>query len=169
MKINCINCGKEFEIYPSGYREKGDCCSISKKFPSEIGKIKKGKLIRTHSLDAGQDIISNENKIIKSNSSEIIKTNLYINVPENYVGLIWSRSGLSVKHKIEVGAGCIDSGYTGEILVHLYNFGKTDYNIKNGDKIAQLLTVPVNLNNYQHIDKLDVTDRNDGGFGHTGK
>ena len=134
------------------------------------GEIKQGKLYKANDLDAGQDIFSNEDVVIEPRSSKLISTNLYISIPQEHVGLIWSRSGLSVKHKIEVGAGCIDIGYTGEVKVHLYNLSDTAYNVKNGDKIAQLLTIPINLLRYKQVDEFTPieSNRNNGGFGSTG-
>jgi len=74
-----------------------------------------------------------------------------------------------VKNKIEVGAGCIDENFTGEIKVHLYNFNDSVYNVKKEDRIAQLLTIPINLQEYEQVDELDETVRGEGGFGSTGK
>ena len=83
--------------------------------------------------------------------------------------MLWSRSGLSVKYRLEVGAGCIDSGYTGEVKVHLYNHSDEDYKVNIGDKIAQLLTIPVNLNMYKKVQFLEDSDRGEKGFGSSGK
>lgn len=146
---------------------------VNGRFIKGCGKMKSPnknirQLFKKNVGDAGLDICSNEESIIKGNSSKLITTGLYISIPENCVGLIWSRSGLSVKSKIEVGAGCIDSGYRGEILIHLYNFGEEDFKIMPGDRIAQLLTIPINLNFYDEVDELDNTDRGQSGFGSTG-
>ncbi len=139
------------------------------------GKITTGRLHKSRVLDAGQDIFSDEDTVIEAGSSKLISTDLRIEVPDGHVGLIWSRSGMSVKNKIEVGAGCIDIGYTGEVKVHLYNLGKDIYNISRGDKIAQLLTIPINLERYvdERSDKtvLELSnepERGAGGFGSSG-
>lgn len=134
------------------------------------GEIRQGKLYKANNLDAGQDIFSNEDVVIEANSGKLISTNLYIAVPDNHVGLIWSRSGLSVKHKIEVGAGCIDIGYRGEVKVHLYNFSNTPYKVNTGDKIAQLLTIPINLLEYKQVEEFTIveSERNEKGFGSSG-
>jgi dUTP pyrophosphatase len=134
----------------------------------KIGKVQSGKLTRNNPLDAGQDVYSSEEVIIYAGESKVVKTNLRIDVPQGCVGLLWSRSGLSVKHNIEVGAGCIDSGYTGEVAVHLYNHGSDAYKVNAGDKIAQLLTIPVNLINYVEVDELDDSARGDNGFNSSG-
>lgn len=126
-------------------------------------------LSKKHFEDAGLDVASSENIVVPAYSSAVISTNLYIAVPTGCVGLLWSRSGLSVKHNIEVGAGCIDSNYRGEVKVHLYNHSDTDFEVHNGDRIAQLLTIPVVLSTYNKVDKLSDTDRGMNGFGSTGK
>lgn len=135
-----------------------------------VGEIKQGKLYKANNLDAGQDIFSNEDITIEANSSKLISTNLYIAIPDGHVGLIWSRSGLSVKHKIEVGAGCIDIGYRGEVKVHLYNFNNIPYKVNVGDRIAQLLTIPINLLEYKQVKEFTVveSERNEKGYGSSG-
>lgn len=125
-------------------------------------------LTKKNHFDAGLDIKSNENCIIEAHDSRLISTGLYLQIPNGFVGLIWSRSGISVKNKVEVGAGCIDSTYRGQIMVHLHNFGEKEFEIKKGDRIAQLLTVPVCLNEYISVDELDETERNQNGFGSSG-
>lgn len=126
------------------------------------------QLTKVHEADAGLDILSAQALVLPAGKSEVVKTGLHVAIPFGFVGLIWPRSGLSVKHRIETGAGCIDSGYRGELLVHLYNFGETDYMVNVGQKIAQLLTIPVHLGLYTKVDTLDETPRGYGGFGHTG-
>lgn len=126
------------------------------------------QLYKKHKFDAGLDIRSNEKIIVRANSKQIIKTNLFCAIPDYHVGLIWSRSGLSAKHGIEVGAGCIDSSYRGEIKVLLYNHSDVDFTINDGDRIAQMLTIPININSYKKVDSLDDTERGEGGFNSTG-
>jgi dUTP pyrophosphatase len=133
-----------------------------------IGTILAGSLTKNNHLDAGLDITSAEDCIIGAGDSCLISTGLFINVPEGCVGLIWSRSGLSVKYRLEVGAGCIDSGYNGEVKVHLYNHGFESYKVRVGDKIAQLLTIPVILTEYVKVDYFQESDRGDKGFGSSG-
>lgn len=126
------------------------------------------KLTRNNPLDAGQDVHSAEELRIPPRSSALISTELFVAVPEGCVGLLWSRSGLSVKHNIECGAGCIDAGYRGEVKVHLYNHGDKPFYINKGDRIAQLLTIPISLQNYVSVDSLPEADRGDNGFGSSG-
>lgn len=135
-----------------------------------MGKIKSGVLTRANHLDAGLDVQSNEIITIPAYDSALISTGLIINIPKGHVGLLWSRSGLSVKHKLEVGAGCIDSGYHGEIKVHLYNHGEDSYTINIGERIAQLLTIPISLIEYEQVKEFEETsERGRKGFGSTGK
>jgi len=126
-------------------------------------------LYKKHSLDAGLDISATTACIIPARGSSLISTELNIAIPAGYVGLLWSRSGLSVKNKIEVGAGCIDCGYTGEVKVHLYNHSDSPYQVNVGDRIAQLLTIPINYADYHLVNVLEATERGEGGFGHTGR
>ena len=135
----------------------------------KAGKLFSGMLTKKYVYDAGQDVHADDTVLIPAKGSELVKTNLRVAVPVGCVGLLWPRSGLSVHHDIEVGAGCIDSDYRGEVLVHLYNFGEYDYTVNKGDKIAQLLTIPINLNPYEKADLTDDTDRGVNGFGSTGK
>tara|TARA_R110000868_G_scaffold297607_1_gene557935 strand:+ start:113 stop:511 length:399 start_codon:yes stop_codon:yes gene_type:complete len=130
-------------------------------------KILEGSLTKTNYLDAGLDIKSNEDCVVQSQSNLLVHTGLFINVPEDHVGLVWSRSGLA-KLGIVVGAGCIDSGYNGEVLVLLFNHGMADYHVKTGDRIAQLLTIPVNLGLYTQVTSFEESDRGSNGFGSTG-
>ena len=127
------------------------------------------ELTKKNKFDAGLDVPSNEDIIIPRRSSAIVHTGIRIAVPDNYVGLLWSRSGLSVKHKIEVGAGVVDSTYRGELMVHLFNHGDEPFEVKKGDRIAQLITMYINIHPYYKVEKLDNTDRGDNGFGSTGK
>ncbi len=134
-----------------------------------LGKIYSGKLTKKHKEDAGQDIYSSETTLIPARDSAVLHTDLVIGIPMGCVGLIWSRSGLSVKHKLEVGAGCIDSLYRGEILVHLYNHSDYDYTVNAGDRIAQLLTIPIMVDTYLQSVLDEQTVRGTNGFGSTGK
>jgi len=133
------------------------------------GEIKSGKLTRQNISDAGQDIHASEAVLIPARSRCLVSTGLVIHIPHGYVGLIWPRSGLSVRYGLETGAGCIDSGYHGEVMVNLYNHGNEDYQIEAGARIAQLLTLPVNLTAYRPVSEFSKTsERGTNGFGSTG-
>jgi dUTP pyrophosphatase len=83
-------------------------------------------------------------------------------------GRVAPRSGLTVKHGIHVGAGVIDPDYTGEIKVALFNLGDVPFEIKKGDRIAQLVLERCETPDVHEIDTLDETGRGAGGFGSTG-
>jgi len=127
------------------------------------------KIKKAYKSDAGYDIKANETIVVPAKGKAIVSTNLYLNIPEGYFGLVYSRSGLSVYHNIEVGAGVIDAGYTGEIKVVLYNYGDKNYIVKRGDKIAQLIFLPVISVSFIEKENFSKTKRGKKGFGSTGK
>ena len=90
-------------------------------------------------------------------------------IPEGNYGRIAPRSGLAAKHSIDVGAGVIDSDYRGEVKVLLFNLSDTDFEVKPGDRIAQLIIEKYTMTEIQEVEgKLDDTVRGEGGFGSTG-
>ena len=101
----------------------------------------------------------------------VIPTGLAIALPSaDYVALVFARSGLGIKHGVAPAncVGVIDSDYRGEILVGLHNAGQEDYTIQPGDRIAQLMVIPVVQAQVRMVDELDETRRGSGGFGSTG-
>lgn len=126
-------------------------------------------LTKSNPLDAGLDIKSAEDITIWPRSRCLIDTGLFLEIPKGCVGLIWSRSGLAAKKGIEAGAGCIDATYRGQVKVLLHNHSDEKYCIKRGERIAQLLTIPVVLANYVESEALGETERGTGGFGSSGK
>lgn len=101
-----------------------------------------------------------------------LPTGIAIALPSaGYAALVFARSGLGVKHGIALsnGVGVIDSDYRGEILVGLQNSGGREFTIQPGDRIAQLMVVPVVQAQVKMVDQLDETQRGAGGFGSTGK
>lgn len=123
---------------------------------------------RAHSTDAGLDILSPFNTIVRARESVIIKTGVHVQLPDNTAGLLVSKSGLNVKHGI-TSTGLIDQGYTGEITVKLYNNGNRDYKIERGDKISQLVIIPVLYESVELVEELEETERGSAGFGSTGR
>ena len=97
-----------------------------------------------------------------------IDTGVHVEIPEGYVGLIKSKSGLNVKFGLTTD-GVIDAHYTGSIKVKLYNSLNTPHHFKAGDKIAQLVIVPCLLPELELVDSLEETDRGNNGFGSTGR
>lgn len=100
--------------------------------------------------------------------SAVIDTGVHVQIPECCVGFIKSKSGLMVNHGI-LTDGTIDCGYTGSIKVKLFNHGGSKYEVKKGDKIAQLVIVPCVLLPLEEVDSLGKTARGNGGFGSTGR
>jgi dUTP pyrophosphatase len=88
---------------------------------------------------AGYDLMSVEDSVVPSRGKILIATGLSMAIPIGNYGRIAPRSGLAAKNFIDVGAGVIDADYRGEVKVLLFNFGETDFNIKQGDRIAQLI------------------------------
>ena len=125
-------------------------------------------LHKAHNSDAGWDIAASGKTIIPAGQSRVISTNLRMAIPEGWVGILKSRSGLSVRKRLEVGAGVIDAGYRGEIAVHIHNLGFDDVLIEEGDRIAQLLVLPVPDINWVVVDELPDSPRSGNGFGSTG-
>ena len=122
---------------------------------------------------SGMDLIAFlKNPIaVKAETSSLIPTGLSVAFSKNYEIQIRPRSGLAVKNNISVlnTPGTIDSDYRGEIKVIIFNHGKDDFIIKNGDRIAQMILAPVVKIELVETDKLPETVRGDGGFGSTGK
>ena len=109
--------------------------------------------------------------VIKPNSSELIPTGLQVAIPEELEIQIRPRSGLAAKESIGVlnSPGTIDSDYRGELKIILFNHGKEDFIINNGDRIAQMVLVPIVKMEFEEVDSLPDTIRGQGGFGSTGK
>lgn len=125
--------------------------------------------VRKHPDDAGVDISSVENVTISAHGRATIGTGLAIKTPAGYYGQLFSRSGLASKNGLNVGAGVVDANYRGEIKVVLFNHDSKDYDVKIGDRIAQLILIPVAYAGIVKVESLDDTDRSAGGFGSTGK
>lgn len=135
---------------------------------------------RAHETDAGLDLYAMEGQIVPAKESAVFDTGVHIELPYFYtsngmwatkqktVGMLKSKSGLNVKHGL-TGEGVIDMGYTGSIKVKLYNHSGYDYEIKKGDKISQLVILPILTPDLELVDSLDETERGDGGFGSTGR
>lgn len=124
---------------------------------------------KANRTDAGFDLYADEDKFIFGNKRTTIKTGISLDMPDNLAGLIWPRSGLSVKKGIDVLAGVIDAGYRGEIMVCLYNTSDEDVEIKRGDRIAQIIFQEVPIISLQLREELGSSQRGSNGFGSTGK
>ena len=109
---------------------------------------------------------------IPAGGRRVLPTGIAIALPSaEYVALVFARSGLGIKHGVAPAncVGVIDSDYRGEIMVGLHNAGESDYTVQPGDRIAQLMVVPVVQAQVQMVEELDDTARGAGGFGSTGR
>lgn len=124
---------------------------------------------RAHEWDAGMDLYSTEGKLVPAMGSAIFDTGVHMEIPKGFVGFIKSKSGLNVKHGLTC-EGVIDSGYTGSIVVKLYNDSDWDYLVEAGDKIAQIVLLPVWVpEGMILVHRLEESERGDNGFGSTGR
>lgn len=123
---------------------------------------------RAHETDAGLDIYAREDKIVPARESAIFDTGVHIELPVGTVGMLKSKSGLNVKYGI-TSEGVIDVGYTGSIVVKLYNHSGFDYRVKAGDKISQLVIHPILTPTPYLVGSLEETERGDNGFGSSGR
>lgn len=123
---------------------------------------------RAHKSDAGFDLRARVDLTVPANSSVNFDTGVHVAIPEGYVGFLKAKSGLNCKHSI-LSTGVIDSGYTGSIVVKLYNESSAPYHVCEGDKITQLVILPIPDVAFEQVDSLEDTERGVGGFGSTGR
>ena len=122
---------------------------------------------RAHEEDAGLDLFSREQVGIMPHSAQTFDTGVHIQLSKNTVGFLKSKSGLNIKHGI-TSEGVIDEGYTGSIVVKLYNHSDDIYIVKKGDKITQLVILPIEKPTLEIVNELEETSRGENGFGSTG-
>lgn len=136
----------------------------------EFQKISENAIVPCygHPGDAGLDIFSAEDIILTAGERKRIGTGIKMELPKGYAGLIWDKSGMAFNDGIKTMGGVIDSGYRGEILIVLVNLGKNSYEIKKGQKIAQLLIQKIEEVKIKITDIVGETSRGEGGFGSTG-
>lgn len=123
---------------------------------------------RAHLWDAGMDLYAVDGATIPAGGSACFNTGVHIDLPPMSVGFLKSKSGLNVKHGL-TSEGVIDAGYTGSIVVKLYNHSGVDYEVRAGDKISQLVILPIMVPDLEVVDELEETERGDNGFGSTGR
>lgn len=125
--------------------------------------------VRGHETDAGLDLRTMGDVTIPRGGYVIFDTGVHVEIPKGYFGKLESKSGLNVNHGIVCLGGTIDAGYTGSIVVKLYNLGDDHYSFRRGDKIVQLIIQPCELPKIEYVTSLEKTERADGGFGSTGR
>ena len=143
-------------------------------------KLDEGAILptRAHETDAGLDLYTPNDVIVPrcrwiptegiTLGSATIDTGVHVEIPKGYVGFIKSKSGLMVKYGLTAD-GTIDSGYVGSIRVKLLNHTSKPYFFKAGEKIAQLVLLPIITPDLEVVDSLEDTDRGSNGFGSSGK
>jgi len=119
---------------------------------------------------AGMDIMAAHGGEIKPFERALVKTGLYIELPEGFEAQIRPRSGLALKNGISIpnSPGTIDADYRGEIGIILINLSSETFVYSKGDRIAQMVVAPVAKAVFEAVDVLGETERGAGGFGHTG-
>jgi dUTP pyrophosphatase len=121
-----------------------------------------------HVGDAGLDLFSVMECVLKGGEVRAISTGIQVAIPDGYVGLVWDKSGISLKNMHRL-AGVVDSGYRGEIKVVMTNLSTEAFPIEKGMKIAQMLIQPIVKVKVAESEVLDETTRGENGFGSTGK
>ena len=136
-----------------------------------VKKLTYDAIVPTRGSDGavGYDLYSSEDAVVPCQAGRaLVGTGITVVLPQGVYGRVAPRSGLAVKHCINVGAGVIDPDYTGEVKVVLFNHGDKDFEIKKGDRIAQLVLERCETPPIEEINIVEDTERGSGGFGSTG-
>lgn len=123
---------------------------------------------RAHEDDAGLDLCTPKRLFVPAHGSAKVDTGVHVLIPPGYAGKLESKSGLNVKHDI-ISTGLIDAGYTGSIVVKLYNLGDGDVILERGDKVSQLVINRIETPETVLVSEFPETERGDQGFGSTGR
>jgi dUTP pyrophosphatase len=123
-----------------------------------------------HEGDAGADLYAREAATLAPGERRLVPTGVAVAIPAGHVGLVTPRSGWAARSGVSIvnTPGIVDSGYRGELVVILINHGAVPVEIARGDRIAQLVVLPVVAVEFEVVDELDETGRGTGGFGSTG-
>ena len=125
--------------------------------------------IYAHKGDAAMDLFASETVILRPDIQQAVPTGIQMEIPKGYVGLIWDKSGLSIKNGLKTLGGVIDSGYRGEILIGMINLLKENYILEQGHKVAQMIIQKKENVVLEEVDELGDSERGQKGFGSTGK
>ena len=123
---------------------------------------------RAHEADAGLDLYAPGGKTVPAKGSAVFETGVHVQIPLGMVGCLKSKSGLNVKYGI-TSEGVIDSGFTGSIVAKLYNNRDEPYTVRMGDKITQLVILPIYSPELELVETFEETERGSSGFGSTGR
>lgn len=127
--------------------------------------------LKAHEADAGFDLFQKEGGVpiyIPPHRAYTFDTGVHMAIPDWWCGVLMAKSGMNVKHGI-TSTGLIDSGYTGSIRVKLYNHSNDTFIVQPGEKISQIIILPVPKIELMQVDELEETERGDAGFGSSGK
>jgi dUTP pyrophosphatase len=167
---------KKKDLLITTLEQSGELIKSIIKIPRELISVKIQKISEdailpkyAHDEDAGADIYAVEEVICKPHSTNLIKTGIKVAIPAGFEIQIRPRSGLSLNTSMRIAntPGTIDAGYRGEVCVIMENTGNLSYTINKGDKIAQMVIMPVPMIKWEEVDELDTTERNENGFGST--
>lgn len=122
---------------------------------------------RAYETDAGLDLRALHGGIVRAKQSATFQTGVHVELPKGTGGLLLPKSGLMLRDLLTFGV--VDEGYTGEILVHMFNHGNDDYMVHGGDKISQLVIMPVRYEQIEVVNSLTGGERGVRGFGSTGR
>jgi dUTP pyrophosphatase len=123
--------------------------------------------------DAGADLVARQGAVLAAGGGRaLVPTGIALAIPEGWAGFVQPRSGLALRHGVTClnTPGLIDAGYRDELRVLLVNTDPVaDYEVRRGDRIAQLVIQRVERATFEPVDELDASERGEGGFGHTGR
>lgn len=119
--------------------------------------------------DAGLDLVSREDKLMQPGERHVFKLGFAMAIPEGCVALVWDRSGMAAKHGMKSMAGVVDHTYRGEMGVVLVNLSGGPYEVKRGDRIAQMLIQPIHTAQVEAVEELPDSVRGDGAYGSSGR
>ncbi|EXV02686.1 trimeric dUTP diphosphatase family protein [Metarhizium robertsii] len=155
---------------PPAKRVKTDLSTMEAPPALQVKKLSdKARLpTRGSAFAAGYDIYASKDTTVPARGKVLVDTDISIAVPAGTYGRIAPRSGLASKHFIDTGAGVIDADYRGQVKVLLFNHAETDFEIKEGDRIAQLVIERIYTPEVVEVQELEESVRGAGGFGSTG-
>ena len=123
---------------------------------------------KAHDTDAGFDLYTPYEFTVKANGSAVVQTGVHMVIPKNFCGVVISKSGLLTRQDITT-TGLVDAAYTGEIVIKVQNNGNKDYHFNRGDKVTQIMILPVPEVELVEVEYLPFTERGDRGFGSSGR
>lgn len=124
--------------------------------------------VRAHADDAGLDLFALEDVNLPAGAGRKVRTGIALAIPPKHVGMICDRSSMAAKG-VKTAGGIIDSGYRGEVQVIVWNISGQAIQIRHGEKVAQMLVIPIATPAVQEVTQLSETTRGEGGFGSTGR